>query len=928
MANDTMPQKNWYVLTAAEVAEELQVDPARGLSTAEAQQRLQQYGPNVLAEGKKETGLQAFLRQYQDLMQIILLVAAAVSYVVTREWGTTIMLVVLTIFNAVLSLRGEAKAEASLAALAQTMKDIARVRRDGQAVEIEANGLVPGDVVLVEAGNRVPADGRLFVTATLEIEEAALTGESVASPKQTEAIEKEEVPLGDQSNMAFMNTSVTRGRGEFIVTATGMATQMGNIADLLNKTVADKTPLQKQLDKLTTIIAGIAGLAFILMVILGLRNGQPFDEIFIAGVALAISAIPTGMPAVVTTMYSLGTRLLAEMNAIVKRLPSVETLGSVSAICSDKTGTLTLNKMTARQFTVPGRNRFSITGEGYGTQGTMTLAEAIPVTQPWQKTTMAYSTEGKLLSAGGEEVDLKQILLPMALCADARLDNGALIGDPTEGALIVLAEKGGISVDGARELYPRIAEVPFDSDYKFMATFHNMTDEKGKPVVRCFVKGAPDVLIARGGSYWLPDGEIASMTEDNRQLGLQENERIAAAGERVIVVGRKDFDPKTFQANGNLIDDVNDLTLLAMVGIVDPPRAEAKDAIAQCHSAGIQVRMITGDHAVTAAAIGHELGIEGKALTGAEFAAMSDEELLKELPEIGVVARVAPEDKIRLVRLLQEQENIVAMTGDGVNDAPALKKADIGVAMGITGTEVSKGAAVMILTDDNFATIVKAVEYGRAIYDNLSHFIRFQMTALVAFIATFLGAAIFYILGGIPFTPIQILWVNFAVQVPVAIALGFDSPASDLMQRKPRPLNQPILSRSQWLRIIFTGLLMAIFTLYVEDTFEAESTVLAETMGFVVFSLLNIAVALSARSETASAFNRDILHDRHQLMLYGLSFLLILLPTVLDFLQRAMEFQSLKLEQWLIGFAFALALLLIDEVIKFFMRRRRVEANQ
>ena len=928
MANDTVPQKNWYALTADEVAETLQVDPARGLSTAEAQQRLQQFGPNVLAEGKKETGLQAFLRQYQDLMQIILLVAAVVSFVITREWGTTIMLVVLTVFNAVLGLRGEAKAEESLAALAQTMKDIARVRRDGQAVEIEANGLVPGDVVLVEAGNRVPADGRLFVTATLEIEEAALTGESVASPKQTEAIEKEEVPLGDQSNMAFMNTSVTRGRGEFIVTATGMATQMGNIADLLNKTVADKTPLQKQLDKLTTIIAGIAGLAFILMVILGLRNGQPFDEIFIAGVALAISAIPTGMPAVVTTMYSLGTRLLAEMNAIVKRLPSVETLGSVSAICSDKTGTLTLNKMTARQFTVPGRNRFSITGEGYGTQGTMTLAEAIPVTQPWQKTTMAYSTEGKLLSAGGEEVDLKQILLPMALCADARLDNGALIGDPTEGALIVLAEKGGISVDGARELYPRIAEVPFDSDYKFMATFHNMTDEKGKPVVRCFVKGAPDVLIARGGSYWLPDGEIASMTEDNRQLGLQENERIAAAGERVIVVGRKDFDPKTFQANGNLIDDVNDLTLLAMVGIVDPPRAEAKDAIAQCHSAGIQVRMITGDHAVTAAAIGHELGIEGKALTGAEFAAMSDEELLKELPEIGVVARVAPEDKIRLVRLLQEQENIVAMTGDGVNDAPALKKADIGVAMGITGTEVSKGAAVMILTDDNFATIVKAVEYGRAIYDNLSHFIRFQMTALVAFIATFLGAAIFYILGGIPFTPIQILWVNFAVQVPVAIALGFDSPASDLMQRKPRPLNQPILSRSQWLRIIFTGLLMAIFTLYVEDTFEAESTVLAETMGFVVFSLLNIAVALSARSETASAFNRDILHDRHQLMLYGLSFLLILLPTVLDFLQRAMEFQSLKLEQWLIGFAFALALLLIDEVIKFFMRRRRVEANQ
>ncbi|MFN2140693.1 MAG: cation-translocating P-type ATPase, partial [Candidatus Promineifilaceae bacterium] len=619
-------EKSWYSLTAAEVAQELQVDPTKGLNTAEAQQRLQQYGPNVLAEGKKETGLQAFLRQYQDLMQIILLIAAVVSFVVTREWGTTLVLIGLTIFNAVLGLRGEAKAEESLAALAQTMKDIARVRRDGRALEVEANGLVPGDIVLVEAGNSVPADGRLFVAATLEIEEAALTGESVASPKDTAAIAEEEVPLGDQSNMAFMNTSVTRGRGEFIITATGMATQMGNIADLLNKTEADKTPLQKQLDHLTKIIAGIAGVAFLLMVVLGLRNGQPFNEIFIAGVALAISAIPTGMPAVVTTMYSMGTRKLAEMNAIVKRLPSVETLGSVSAICSDKTGTLTLNKMTAREFTVPGRNRFSVTGEGYGIQGVMALSEATPGAQPWQKPTLIYSTEGKLLSAGGEEVDLKQILLPMALCADARLDNGALIGDPTEGALIVLAEKGGISVDGAREMYPRIAEVPFDSDYKFMATFHNMVNEQGKQTVRCFVKGAPDVLIARGGSYWLPEGDIAVITDENRQLALDENERIAAAGERVMVVARKDFDPKTFHPNSNLIDEVNSLTLLAMVGIVDPPRAEAKDAIAKCHRAGIQIRMITGDHAVTAAAIGHELGIEGKALTGAEFAAMSDEE--------------------------------------------------------------------------------------------------------------------------------------------------------------------------------------------------------------------------------------------------------------------------------------------------------------
>jgi Ca2+-transporting ATPase len=626
MAATTENQQNWYTLTPEAVGKELQVDPARGLSAAEAQQRLQQYGPNHLDEKKKEPGWQAFLRQYQDLMQIVLLGAAVINQIFTGEWGTTLVLVGLTIFNAVLALRGEAKAEASLSALASTMKSIARVRRDGEAKEVEAEQLVPGDIVLMEAGDRVPADGRLFVTATLEIEEAALTGESVASPKDTETIAKADAPLGDRHCMAYMNTSVTRGRAEMIVTTTGMGTEMGHIADLLNKTEADKTPLQKQLDRLTQIIAGLAGLAFILMVILGVRNGQPLDAIFIAGVALAISAIPTGLPAVVTTMYSMGTRALAEQNAIVKRLPSVETLGSVSAICSDKTGTLTLNKMTAREFVIPGQNRFTITGEGYGTQGTYTLA-AVEGTQPWQKGSLAYSTEGKLLSAGGTKVDLDEVMLPMALCADARLDNGALIGDPTEGALIVLAEKGGISVDGAREMYPRVAEVPFDSDYKFMATFHNMKNEQGKPVVRCFVKGAPDVLIARGGNFWIPDGETVPMTVENRQLALDENERIAKAGERVLVVARRDFDPQTFDPKANLIDLVNDLTLLTMVGIVDPPRAEARDAIAKCHSAGIEVRMITGDHAVTAAAIGHELGIEGRALTGAEFAAISDEEL-------------------------------------------------------------------------------------------------------------------------------------------------------------------------------------------------------------------------------------------------------------------------------------------------------------
>jgi Ca2+-transporting ATPase len=930
-------QPKWYALTPEAVAQQLKVDPAKGLSAAEAQQRLQQVGLNKLAGKKKEPGWRAFLRQYRDFMQIILVAAAIINYIFTKDLNTTVVLILLTIFNAIMGMRQESKAEASLAALEKMMKSIARVRRDGQAIEVDAEELVPGDIVLMEAGNRVPADGRLFVTAALEIEEAALTGESVASSKDTAVIDQADVPLGDRHNMAYMNTSVTRGRAEMIVTTTGMGTEMGHIADLLNKTEADKTPLQKQLDRLTIVIAGIAGIAFILMVIIGLRNAaaagedlnEAFQALFIAGVALAISAIPTGMPAVVTTLYSMGTRVLASQNAIVKRLPSVETLGSVSAICSDKTGTLTLNKMTVREFTVPGQNRYRVTGEGYSTKGELQLTRGLAPGQPWQKSTAAYDTQGQILSAGGPRIDLDPILLPMALCADARLDGETLIGDPTEGALIVLAEKGGIHVDSAREMYPRIAEVPFDSDYKFMATFHNMTDEQGKPVVRCFVKGAPDVLIARSKSYWVPGSGVMAGTHDAGALALKENDRMAAAGERVMVVGRRDFNPATFDPKGKLIDLVTDLTLLAMVGIVDPPRPEARDAIAKCHSAGIQVRMITGDHAVTAAAIGKELGITGKALTGAQFAAMSDEELLKELPDIGVVARVAPEDKIRLVDLLQRQQNIVAMTGDGVNDAPALKKADIGVAMGITGTEVSKGAAVMILTDDNFATIVKAVEYGRALYDNLSKYIRFQMTALVAFIASYLGAAFFVIAGGVPFSPSVVLWINFLVQVPVAIALGYDDPSPGLMDRKPRPLSQPVITRNQWVRMIFLGLLMTIGTLYLEHAYMPGGAAMANTMGFVVFSLFNIAIGLSARSETRSALTRDILTDRRQLGLFGLAFLLTVLPTEIDFLANRFELTSLVGEnRWLICIGFAVALLLVDEVIKFFLRRNQARAQQ
>ncbi|HEY7755669.1 MAG TPA: cation-translocating P-type ATPase [Actinomycetota bacterium] len=892
------PRPVWHASDAPEVARELGVTVEQGLSADEARSRLATHGPNKLASGKKESGFHAFVRQYQDFMQIILLGAAVINALVTDDFATTALLAGLTVLNAVIGLRQEAKAEASVEALAQMMKTIARVRRDGQAVEIDAEELVPGDVVLVEAGNRIPADGRICVAATLEIEEAALTGESLPVGKQTEAVQGDDVPLGDRICMAYMNTSVTRGRGEFVVTDTGMGTEIGHIADMLAKTEAEKTPLQKQLDGLSKIIASIAGIALVLVVVFGLIRGESFETLFVTGVTLAVAAIPTGLPAVVTALLSIGTQEIARRNAIVKRLPAVETLGSTSAICSDKTGTLTLNKMTAREMAIPGHNRFTVTGEGYGIQG-------------------------EIKHVGGERIDLDAYLLPMILCADAVLDGESLIGDPTEGALIVLGAKGGLDVDETRSTYPRIAEVPFDSDYKFMATFHEMQGDGGEPVVRCYVKGAPDVLISRGGSYRDPDGTTVPVTDENRHLALEANDRMAEGGERVMVVAQRDFDPSTFDPNGQLIDLVQDLTLLAMVGIVDPPRAEAKDAIAECKSAGIRVRMITGDHATTAGAIGSELGIEGRAITGAEWAALSDEEALEQLPEIGVIARVAPEDKVRLVRLLQRSDNIVAMTGDGVNDAPALKSANIGVAMGITGTEVSKEAAVMILTDDNFATIVGAVEYGRALYDNLLKYLRFQMSTLVAYIAIFIMAGILDIAGGIPLNPLQILWLNMVIDIPIAVALGFDDPTEGLMERAPRPVGAPVLSASNWVRLCVQGAVMTIGSLVAYQIGESNfDLAVASTMLLTTLSLFHLAAGLLARDQVHTIFNVHTLPGPRQLRRYGLALAAIILVTEIGFLQRVFSMVGLSFNQWAVCLGIALTLVVVEEVIKVFIRRR------
>jgi Ca2+-transporting ATPase len=882
---------SWYSLEPDDVLKQQGVDAGTGLSSAEVDKRRATYGLNKFAEAKKEPRWQAFLRQYKDPMQIVLLAAGIVSLFIPNQFWTGVVLIVLTLFNAFLGLSQEGKAEASVAALQKMMVVQAKVRRDGELTQIAIDQIVPGDVINVEAGDLVPADGRIIRSATLEIDESALTGESAPVPKQVETVAKDSA-LGDRVDMAFMNTQVTRGAGTIVVTGTGMSTEVGHISGMLQAETSDVTPLTKQLNALTNQILVIAGVSLAASIGLGLWRNQPFDELFLTAVAFSVSAIPTGLPAVVTTILAAGTSTLAKAGAIVKRLRSVETLGSTSAINSDKTGTLTLNQMTAVEMVVGGR-KFTITGEG-------------------------YSTTGQINRVAGEPLEsLDRYMLPMALCSDAVAKDGALVGDPTEGALVVLAAKGGVDPALTREAYPRIAEVPFDAAYKLMATFHNMKDDSGKDVIRCYVKGAPDQLFARAVDGDDGTGGKVPVAQFKDRF-FEENERLGKQGLRVMSTAMRDLDPATFDPNAaDLLPLISNLTLLALVGIVDPPRAEAKAAIAVAHAAGIQVRMITGDHAVTAEAIARQLGITGRAIAGSEFAAMDDATVDREIDNIGVIARVAPEDKVHLVDILKRKGNVVAMTGDGVNDAPALKKADIGVAMGITGTEVSKEAAVMILTDDNFATIVKAVELGRALYDNLLRYIRYQMAGLFGFITTFLGASIFFIAQGIPFLPLQTLWINFTVTVFLAVGLGYGSARPGLMQDAPRDPKLPILPRRLLTWVIVSGIVMGACTLAtIAWASNQFGEAVGRTMGLTVFSLANVWFAMETADEDHSVFAADIMSNKVLVKTIIASLIVIVLSTELGILQRILDTVSLTLDQWLLCIGVSLVILVVAEVRK------------
>ncbi|OKI30720.1 HAD-IC family P-type ATPase [Streptomyces sp. CB03911] len=890
---------DWYARSPEEVAQLLGVDPETGLTGARVAEQRAAHGPNALPEEQPRPALLRFLDQYRSYMQIILVAAAVVSFAIA-QWSTAILLVALTLLNAVVGLRQEGKAASAMNALKSMMKNTARVRRDGAESEIPAEELVPGDVVLVTAGDQVPADGRIVRASALQIDESALTGESTPAGKDTAVPPGAKLGPGDQTDMAFMNTPVTHGSGVLIVTGTGADTELGRISGMLSATAKEESPLTRELNNLTLWIAGAAGLTMIVMFALGRSRGQAWDTLFIAAVSLAIAAIPEALPTVTQVILSVGSLNLAERNAIVKELPSVETLGFTSAINSDKTGTLTMNQVTVVEVISP-TDRYTVSGTGYG-------------------------LDGRIHHAAGSAAGIEDTILPFLVAGDATLVDGTVVGDPTEGALLVLGHKAGLDVEGTRGRMPRLSTLPFDPGYKLMATFHSAEDGSGRPVVRCFVKGAAPAVMSRAVSA-LAAGETVPWEGELSRRAQEQVERMGGEGRRVMAAAARDLDPAEFDPEGDLLALVTGLRMTGLVGMVDPPRAESKAAVASAQDAHIRVRMVTGDDVTTGAAIARQLGIPGEAVLGADFASWPEQEQRARIEGIGVVGRVAPEHKVLLADTLKKNGDVVAMTGDGVNDAPAIKAADIGIAMG-SGTDVAKNAARMILSDDNFATIVFAVKEGRKLYDNLTKYVRFVLLLLVTFVLTFLGATLFNIAAGEPFPPPQVLWIHFVVNAPFGFALGFDQESPGLMRRTPRPRGESVLTRPLLTTVGLAGLALTVLLLVLIKLGENHfgSVHIGSSMAFTAFALCLIVAAFECRSETESAL-RTTTFDSKQMNLAALSeFLLAVLVTQLDGFRRILGTAEINLRQFGWALLSAVVFLALWELGKALARRARPAA--
>ena len=790
----------------ADLLKELRTSLEAGLSSQEAQQRLGQYGENKLAEKKKKTNLQRFLEQFKDAMIIILLLAAAVSFVVAcfghdpMEFFEPLLILLIVVLNAVLGMVQEAKAEKALDALKSMSAPHARVLRDGKEQVIDAAQLVPGDVIRLEAGDFIPADARLLKSVSLKSEESALTGESVPSEKDAAALVEEKAPLGDRSNMVFSGCSVTYGTATAVVTGTGMNTEMGKIAGLLEGEEEGQTPLQQKLAQLGKYLGFVALAACAVIFVVGLAGGINVLEIFMTAVSLAVSAIPEGLPAIVTIVLAIGVQRMVRKNALIRRLPAVETLGSASVICSDKTGTLTQNRMTLVKLWVNG--------------------------EPELETVSASNTPAA-----------RELLRYGALCCDGSVvykEDGTEqhIGDPTETSILVAAHKNGMEQDELNRQYPRLAELPFDSDRKLMTSV-NQIDGK----IVAIVKGAFDMMAARCVS-----GDLEAAKEKNDEM--------SRGALRVLAVGYKFLEKAPEDPTSEELE--NGLTLLGLVGMIDPPRPEAKAAVATCRQAGIKPVMITGDHVVTASAIAKELGILGdgdKAITGAQLDAMTEEQLDQEVEHISVYARVSPENKIRIVKAWQRKGQVVSMTGDGVNDAPALKAADIGCAMGITGTDVAKGAADMTLTDDNFATIVDAVREGRGIYANIKKVVGFLLGTNIGEVLTVFFAMILW--HKTPLLSMQLLWINLVTDSLPAISLGMEAVEADVMDHKPKPKSEGIFAHGLGIQVVLQGCMFALLTLaaFVLGQRFGGSLEAGQTMAFMVLALTQIVQSFNMRSQ-------------------------------------------------------------------------------
>jgi P-type Ca2+ transporter type 2C len=886
-----------YLRSPEDVVHDLNTDVTSGLSRQEAATRLATHGPNQITAEKPPSAVAIALAQLRDPMNIMLVAVTVVSLLIGQV-STALLVAVLVLLNVALGTRQELKARASVDALAKLQVPQSRVLRDRTVTLVPAVDVVPGDVVQVEAGEIVPADGRIVASATLETQEAALTGESAPVSKDTAVLAGPEVAVGDRSNMLFQNTSVTRGTGTLVVTATGMQTQMGQIATMLTSVKRTRSPLQKELDSLTRVLGIIAWTAVAFIVVIGLIRDLPIEDVLLLGTAMAISAIPTGLPTFVQAMLSYGAKQLAEAKAVVKNLTDVETLGATSAINTDKTGTLTMNQMMVSTI-YSGGSWFTVDGEGYRKSGAIRSAAGRPVP------------------------DFTRLAYGLVLDSDATVsDDGAVVGDPTEAALVVLAAKLGVDADETRRAYPRRAEVPFDSEYKFMATFHRVEVDGAEHLIE-LVKGGPDVVLARctqaggplSGSQVPIEQEQPGIEAANRKMG-EKGLRVLAFAARVLDdtdEGAIAQDPMSFTRG---------LSFVGMVGIIDPLRTEAKGAVETALNAGIDVRMITGDHAVTAQAIGETLGLGAGAISGSELQAISDDELRARLPELHVFGRVAPEDKLRLAQVMQGEGMIVAMTGDAVNDAAALKQADIGVAMG-SGSEVSKQAARMILTDDNFGTLVHAVELGRTIYSKIVSYIRYQMTQLLSLVLLFVTATVFDINNGVAMTPLMVLFLNFFISIFPVIVIMVDPGDPDVMTRPPRDPKVPITNPAAISRWVLYGAVLFLAALvplvFGPDTLSTDQPSASMTMCFVVLGLGTILSGLVMRRDPTSGLLPPILSAVKWL---AIPVALVVLATELPFLQRALLTQSLTGPQWLVCIGLALVLPLVVEIDKWIRRRR------